>query len=268
MRHLLAAFALLAGAACALAEPAVVTTDIPYGDLDRQKLDLYVPAGVASDAPVLIFFHGGGWQEGTKKDIRETAMSLVATGMIVAAPDYRLYPQVVFPAFVEDCALAVARARALIAGIGGNHPIFIGGHSAGAFNAAMLAADKHYLADAGVPPDAVAGYVLLSGPYEMGGYVPAPYAPVFPPDIRDRANVTDFIDGKEPPLLLMTVETDDVVGPHSADRLARAVMVHGGRVIVATYQGSDHVATFWGLSKPESAVRKDLAVFMAAVTAQ
>jgi acetyl esterase/lipase len=268
MRHMLAAFLLIAGATCALADPAVVTTDIPYGDLDRQKLDLYVPADVASDAPALVFFYGGGWQEGTKKDIRETAMSLAATGMIVAAPDYRLYPQVVFPQFVEDCAAAVARVRMMLGEMGGRHRLFIGGHSAGAFNAAMLAADKHYLSDVGVPADAVAGYVLLSGPYEMGGYIPAPYAPVFPPDTRDRANVTDFIDGKEPPILLMTVETDDVVGPHSADRLASAVMVHGGRSVVATYAGSDHIATFWGLSKPDSAVRKDVAAFMAAVTAQ
>ena len=269
MRRLLVAFVLLvAGAACAVAEPALVTRDVPYGDLERQKLDLYLPAGQTGDAPVLVFFYGGSWQEGAKGDLRATAESLAAAGMIVAVPDYRLYPQAVFPAFVEDCAAAVARVRAMLGEMGGRHRLFIGGHSAGAFNAAMLAADKHYLADAGVPADAVAGYVLLSGPYEMGGYVPTPYAAVFPPDVRDRANVTDFIDGKEPPLLLMTVETDDVVGPHSADRLARAVMVHGGRAVVATYQGSDHIATFRGLSHPDSAVRKDLAAFIFAVSAQ
>ena len=75
----------------------MVTTDVPYGDLERQKLDLYLPAGQTGDAPVLVFFYGGGWQGGAKEDLRETAESLAAAGMIVAAPDYRLYPQAVFP---------------------------------------------------------------------------------------------------------------------------------------------------------------------------
>ena len=267
MRHLLAVFLLLAGAACAVAEPALVIRDVPYGDLERQKLDLYLPAGQTGDAPVLVFFYGGSWQEGAKRDQRETAESLAAAGMIVAVPDYRLYPRVVFPAFVEDCAAAVAHVRWMLSQLGGRHPLFIGGHSAGAFNAAMLAADKHYLADAGVPADAVAGYVLLSGPYEMGGpNMPSPYREIFPAASGVGANVADFIDGKEPPMLLMTVEADTVVNPRDTDRLASAVMVHGGRTVVATYAGSDHIATFWGLSKPDSAVRKDLATFMIAVS--
>ena len=219
MRHLLAALLFMAGAAAALAQPApLAIRDVPYGDRPAQKIDLYLPAEDSNDAPVLVFFHGGGWREGTRKDIEATAESLTAAGMIVAVPDYRLYPQAVFPVFVEDCAAAVAHVRWMLSQLGGHHPLFIGGHSAGAFNAAMLAADKHYLADAGVPADAVAGYVLLSGPYDMSGYVPAPYAPIFPVATRDRANVADFIDGKEPPLLLMTVEADSVVGPHEHRR--------------------------------------------------
>ena len=269
MRHLLAAALLIAGAASALAGPAVVTTDVAYGELDRQKLDLYVPADVASDAPVLVFFYGGSWQEGAKGDLRETAESLTAAGMIVAAPDYRLYPQVAFPAFVEDCAAAVAKVRAMLSEMGGHHRLFIGGHSAGAFNAAMLAADKHYLADAGVPADAVAGYVLLSGPYEMGGpNMISPYREIFPAGTGVRPYVADFIDGREPPLLLMAVEADNVANPLDTIHLAGAVMKHGGRVVVATYKGSDHVATFRGLSHPDSAVRKDLAAFMLAVSGE
>ena len=269
MRHLLAAVLLIAGAARALAGPAVVTTDVAYGDLERQKLDLYLPAEAKSDAPVLVFFYGGSWQEGAKGDLRETAESLVAAGMIVAAPDYRLYPQVAFPAFVEDCAAAVARVRAMLGKIDGRHRLFIGGHSAGAFNAAMLAADKHYLADAGVPADAVAGYVLLSGPYEMGvPYLISPYREIFPAGTGVRANVVDFIDGSEPPLLLMGVEADNVASPLDGIHLAGVVMKHGGRVVVATYKGSDHGATFRGLSHPDSAVRKDLAAFIAAVSGE
>ena len=269
MRHFLAAVLLIAGAAGAVAEPALVTRDVPYGDLERQKLDLYLPAGQTGDAPVLVFFYGGSWQEGAKGDLRETAESLAAAGMIVAVPDYRLYPQVVFPVFVEDCAAAVAHVRWMLSQLGGRHRLFIGGHSAGAFNAAMLAADEHYLADAGVPADAVAGYVLLSGPYVMGGpNMISPYSEIFPAGTGVRPYVADFIDGKEPPLLLMGVEADTVANPLDTIQLAGAVMRHGGRVVVATYKGSDHGATFRGLSHPDSAVRKDLAVFIAAVSAQ
>ncbi len=268
MRYLLAAFLLVAGAVGALAEPSVLTIkDVPYGDLPRQKLDLYLPAGQTGDAPVLVFFYGGGWQEGARQGMKETAESLAAAGMIVATPDYRLYPQVVFPAFVEDCAAAVAHVRWMLGQLGGKHPLFIGGHSAGAFNSAMLAADKHYLADAGVPADAVAGYVLLSGPYEMGGpNMISPYREIFPAATGVRPYVADFIDGKEPPLLLMGVEADTVANPLDAIHLAGAVMKRGGRVVVATYQGSDHVATFRGLSHPDSAVRKDLAAFITAAS--
>ncbi len=267
MRNLLAVLLLFAGVAAAAAEPTLATRDVPYGDRPEQKLDLYLPAEAKSDAPVLVFFYGGSWQEGAKEDLRETAESLAAAGMIVAVPDYRLYPQVVFPAFVEDCAAAVAHVRWMLSRLGGRHALFIGGHSAGAFNSAMLAADKHYLADAGVPADAVAGYVLLSGPYEMGGpNMISPYSEIFPAAAGVRPYVADFIDGREPPLLLMGVEADDVVNPRDTDRLASAVMFHGGRAVVATYAGSDHIATFRGLSHPDSAVRKDLAAFIAAVS--
>ncbi len=268
MRGVLTVLILFAGIASAVAEPAMVTRNVPYGDLKRQALDLYMPAVLAEDAPALVFFYGGSWQRGDRKDLKATAESLVAAGMIVAVPDYRLYPQVVFPAFVEDCAAAVARVRALLDDMGGNHPLFIGGHSAGAFNAALLAADERYLTAAGVPPDAVAGYVLLSGPYNMSDSRKAPYPRLFPMAARDRTDVNAFIDGSEPPMLLMTVDADRTVTPLSTDRLARTVMVHGGRAVVATYKGSDHMATFRGLSRPDSAVRKDLAAFIAAVAAE
>ncbi len=269
MRYLLTVLLLIAGAAPAFAEPtAFAIADVPYGDRPQQKIDLYLPAENSNDAPVLVFFHGGSWQEGTRKDLKATAESLTAAGMIVAVPDYRLYPEAVFPAFVEDCAAAVAKVRRMLSQLGGRHRLFIGGHSAGAFNAGMLAADGRYLDAAGVPADAVAGYVLLSGPFEMSGYLPPPYAAIFPAASRDRASVAAFIDGGEPPMLLMTVDADTVVDPRDSDRLAGAVMAHGGRVVVATYKGSDHIATFRGLSHPASAVRADLQAFIVAVSAQ
>jgi acetyl esterase/lipase len=262
---------LLAGAAGAFAGPAdLAVKDVPYGDQPEQKIDLYMPAGDSGDAPVLVFFHGGSWMEGTRKDIAATAESLTAAGMIVAVPDYRLYPRAVFPEFVEDCAAAVAHVRWMLSQLNGHHRLFIGGHSAGAFNAGMLAADKRYLAAAGVPADAVAGYVLLSGPYNMSGYVPARYAPVFPVATRDRANAYTFIDGKEPPLLVVTADNDHLVNPVLARQLADTVKARGGRATVTTISGGSdgHLATFLALGDPDSPVRRDLAAFIAGVSGQ
>ncbi len=268
MRILSTLLLLLLGTGIALAQPATVTTDIAYGDLPEQTLDLYQPADGASNAPVLVFFHGGGWTEGSKADIKAAAASLAAAGMIVAVPNYRLYPQAVFPQFVEDCAAAVGHVWQMLNAMGGRHALFIGGHSAGAFNAGMLAADEGYLAAAGVPAGAVAGYVLLSGPYNMSGSLPASYAAIFPAATRASADANAFIDGTEPPMLLMTVKADDVVNPLLTRQLAATVNAMGGRVTVATYPGSDHIATFRGLSEPGSPMRKDLAAFVAEVAGQ
>ena len=221
------------------------------------------------DAPVLVFFYGGGWERGDKADLRETAQSLAASGMIVATPDYRLYPQAVFPQFVEDCAQAVARVREMV-GRDGRPPRALHRRP---FGRRLQCGDacrrQRYLAAAGVP--AGRGCRLCAALRALRdelAYLPAPYASIFPAGARDRANVADFIDGKEPPMLLMTVEADDVVGAHDTERLAAAAMAHGGRAVVATYEGSDHIATFHGLGDPASAVRADLAVFIVATSAR
>jgi hypothetical protein len=134
----------------------------------------------------------------------------------------------------------------------------------------MLATDRRYFADDGVPADAVAGYVLLSGPYEMDWpHMPSPYSEIFPAATREGAHVAKFIDGREPPMLLMTVDADSVVGMRDVNHLADTVKAKGGRATLAVYKGSsDHLATFHGLSESGSAVRADLAAFIAVASGQ
>jgi acetyl esterase/lipase len=82
--------------------------DVAYGPLSRQKLDVYVPdAAVAVPFPVVVFFYGGGWESGQRKDYRFVGAELATRGVMTIVADYRVYPEVVFPAFVEDGALAV-----------------------------------------------------------------------------------------------------------------------------------------------------------------
>ena len=121
-----------------LPEGTQVRRDLPYvaGGHERQKLDLYLPAGV-KDAPVVVWIHGGGWQNGSKD--RTPAVALLAHGYAVASINYRLSSHAVFPAQIEDCKAAVRWLRAH-AGEHGYDPNRIGvwGSSAGGHLVAML----------------------------------------------------------------------------------------------------------------------------------
>ena len=124
-----------------------VERDLSYGPNARQRLDLYVPEGAAADAPVLVFFYGGNWQSGSKELYRFVGQAFASRGYVTAIPDYRLYPEVRYPTFIEDGALAISWLQAQPATAGGRK-LFVAGHSAGAYIAAMLALDQHWLAGA------------------------------------------------------------------------------------------------------------------------
>jgi acetyl esterase/lipase len=123
--------------------------DIRYGDLPRQSLDVYVPAG-AWNRPTVVFWYGGMWTKGSKEQYRFVGAALANAGYVAILPDYRLYPSVRFPDFVDDGALALKWAREHAAELGGDpRSIFIMGHSAGAHLAALLALDERYLRNVG-----------------------------------------------------------------------------------------------------------------------
>ena len=177
-RHLVAALTacLLAGCSPFLylntfspAEQAREHADIAYGSLTRHKLDLFEPVNFRQQpAPVVVFFYGGGWDSGSKADYRFVGRTLAAKGFIAVVPDYRVYPEVVFPGFVEDAALAVAWVFENASRFNGDPTqIFLMGHSAGAHIAAMLALDESYLDAREHSPQQLAGWIGLSGPYDF-----------------------------------------------------------------------------------------------------
>ena len=128
-----------------------VDKDIAYGDGERHKLDIYIPDHPAAGHPVVVFYYGGRWENGRKDDYLFAAEAFASRGIITVVPDYRLYPQVHFPDFLDDTAAAFVWTHEHIAGYGGDtHNLFVIGHSAGAYNVAMLALDHRYLQAAGV----------------------------------------------------------------------------------------------------------------------
>ena len=132
--------------------------DVAYGTDPRQKLDVYAPLNTTRPAPVVVFFYGGNWTSGARNDYQFIGEALASRGMVAVLADYRLYPQVRYPSFIEDSARAVAWTVKEVQRYGGNHKrVYLMGHSAGAYNAAMVALDPRWLAAYGLTPAAVRG---------------------------------------------------------------------------------------------------------------
>jgi acetyl esterase/lipase len=223
------------------------TADLSYGPDQRQRLDIYTPAE-SSSAPVVIFFYGGSWSSGNKNRYLYVASALTERGFVTVIPDYRLYPHIKFPAFVEDGAAVVAWVQQHIAAYGGNpRNVFVMGYSAGAHIAAMLALDERYLPAAAAKP--VQGMIGLSGPYDFLPLNNEHLENMFgPPERYPESQPINFVDGSEPPMLLLHGKRDKLVYPFNTEHLARRVEARGGCVKTVIYPRVDHVNMLLRLS--------------------
>lgn len=228
-----------------------IDRDIAYGQAHRQKLDIYIPDNVRPDAAVAVFFYGGRWQYGSKADYLFVGQAFASRGIITVIADYRLYPDVRFPGFVEDGAKAVGWVHRHIGERGGNADrIFLIGHSAGAYNAAMLALKPDFLAAEGVPVENLGGIVGLAGPYD--------FLPIKEPDIEEIFAVDDleatqpitYASASAPRMLLLSGRDDDTVSPGNGLRLGAAISDLGGDVEIKTYDGLGHVGVVLALASP------------------
>ena len=211
--------------------------DIPYGTDPRQKLDLYRPDTPRADGKAVIFLYGGSWDSGTKSDYLFVAQALAANGMTVIVPDYRLYPEVRFPAFVEDAARSTRWAADRV----GVEKLTVMGHSAGAHSALMLAANTRYLADAGVDRMKLAGIIGLAGPYAFLPLTSRRLQDIFGGANDPATQPITFAAGALPPVLLLHGEVDRIVYPRNTVRLAAAWQAAGGNAEMKLYPEVDHI---------------------------
>ncbi len=222
-----------------------------YGPLARHKLDVWVPAKApATPLPVIVFFYGGGWVSGDRGDYGFAGRAFAAQGFVTIVADYRLVPEVRFPAFLQDGALAVKWARDHASQYGGDPKrISLAGHSAGAYQAAMLALDPHYLRDVGVDPKIVRSAALLATPADFYPFT----------EIRGRdalgawpnpleTQPISFARADAPPLLLMHGTEDTVVRPYNSERLSAKLRALGAPVELRLYQGKSHTDLIKSLS--------------------
>lgn len=253
-----------------------VQRSLRYAPGDRGTFDLYVPNGAGPRTPVVVFFYGGSWDSGSKALYPFVGQSLASEGYIVAIPDYRVYPAVRFPGFVEDGARAVAEIERLARegrqGVPrGPHPIVLMGHSAGAEIAALLAFDERYLRAAGAR-DRLAAFIGLAGPYDFLPLKEERYKRIFPEATRAASQPIRFVDGApgEPPAFLAAGLSDTTVDPKNTRSMAARIRAVGGTVEEKLYPGLDHVgavtslATALPLGRPQ--LRADLLDFLSRTT--
>ena len=229
------------------------TAGIAYGDDPRQKLDVYVPRHALPDAPVVVFFYGGSWNSGAREDYNFVGEALASRGIVAVVADYRLYPQVRYPLFLQDAARAVAWTKANIREFSGNpQRLYLMGHSSGGYNAAMLALDGDLLAAAGMSPKDLRGWIGLAGPYDFLPIENPAVRPVFFwPDSPPQSQPINHVSRDAPPALLIAASRDELVNPtRNTGGLAHKLRAAGVPVQDFYYSRPNHITLVATLSRP------------------
>lgn len=228
--------------------------DIPYGETSRHKLDIYLSnqSNPKSYRQTVIFFYGGSWESGHKEDYKFVAEALASVGFDVVIPDYRVYPDVVFPVFVDDAALAVSWSKEHLTKFGLNPDrLFVLGHSAGAHIAALLALNPLYLSRYGLSTASLSGMIGLAGPYDFLPLQSDKLKAIFGVEQeRWRSQPINYVDGNNPPVLLMFGDNDKTVGPKNSRNLAAKIREKDGSAELIEFKDYGHVAMVAKLAKP------------------
>ncbi len=238
--------------------------DVAYGALPRQRFDIYRPGNSLDDAdkaagsPLVIFIYGGSWSMGSRADYRFAGEALAARGFTVMVVDYRLYPEVRYPDFLEDCAKAVGYGLEHARELGADpRRVFLYGHSAGAYNVAMLALDPRWLRAVGHSPAELAGWVGLAGPYNFLPIQDPTVKLVFDwpqtsPDTQPIDHVGDL--ARPLPAFLGVAAHDKTVYPEKNTLPLEAKMrERGTAVTLKTYEHVNHALLAGALGWPLTA---------------
>ena len=229
-----------------------LSQNVVYDDATGLRLDVYTPQD-ANQAPVVVFFFGGRWAEGSKEQYKFVGQALAARGFVAVIANTRLYPQVRYPLFLYDSAKAVAWTHSHIAAYGGSPGrIVLMGHSSGAYNAAMLTLDPEFLLSAGGNRTWVRGMIGLAGPYD--------FLPITDPDLRDLFGAPEnyektqpvfYVDGNNPPMLLVHGAKDETINVDNTNKLFDRIKRANGSVEKEIYTDLNHsrildvIATRW-----------------------
>ena len=256
----LSIFVLLASITYTFATPAT-EKNISYGNLDRQKYDQYIPDKINAQTPILLFIYGGSWDSGEKSKYDFVGNTFSKEGFITIIPDYRLFPKVTFPSFVEDIALSFSQIRKRFPG----RKIFIAGHSAGAQIGSLLTFDHNYLKKHSLSAcREIAGFIGLAGPYDFE-ITETKFKKIFPAATRPQSQAVNYTSSKSAPSLLLHGALDTTVHAEDSKILQTRLETSGNVSEVKIYPAVGHIniigalAPFLGILAP---TKSDMIDFM------
>lgn len=244
-----------------------IARGLRFGPHARHRLDLYAPRTGTGPWPVLMFVYGGGWDSGRRQEYDFAGRAFAALGFLVAIPDYRVVPEVQFPAFVDDAGRAASWVIDNAPGYGGDPSrVILAGQSAGAHIAITLALDPARFGAASLA-GRLKGAVGLSGPYDF-----------YPFDVKQSIRAFEGIPEPElsqpinlvtpaaPPMFLGHGDRDTTVGPYHTVRLAKKLREANVAVVEKQYPTLSHAGTALALMLPfrrQTSLYADVAAFLA-----
>lgn len=227
-----------------------VIKDVKYGNDSRNGLDIYIPDKPSPSHAVIVFFYGGSWQTGSKDDYLFVGQALASRGFTAVVADYRVFPHVYFPDFMDDAAQAFTWVHAHIAQYGGNpHNIFLSGHSAGGYIALMLTLNETYLKAAGGNPSWIKGTIGIAGPYDFLPFTDPKIKELFSKRPDAETQPITYVRRHTPPILLLTGDKDTDVLPRNSIHLEAALKKAGNEVELHIYPDLAHIGIVLSLAR-------------------
>lgn len=225
-----------------------VGRDVPFGPHVRHRLDVYAPKSFDTPLPVVSFIHGGGWNSGDKADYEFAGRAFAAAGFVTILANYRMVPDVHYPVFVEDGALALNWVMAEAAVFGGDPTRqFLAGHSAGAYNAMMLGLAAERFGGT-LPEGTIKGVVGLSGPYDFYPFDVAESIAAFSNAAEpEKTQPINHVHPNAPPVYLGHGTADITCGLYNTQNLADRLRAAGVAVTERHFEGGNHGLTLLSL---------------------
>ncbi|WP_371395629.1 alpha/beta hydrolase [Fretibacter rubidus] len=237
-------------------------SDVSYGALPRQSLDIYKADNPKTDAPILVYTHGGSWDSGSKDIYKFFAEGFTREGYTVAVPNYRLYPEARFPDMIVDTTKAIK----FVADRYPDRPLVVMGHSAGAYNTLMAVMDPQFADSAGLKMcERIAGVIGMAPPTGIIPLKEEPYITIFPDRFTGKDAPLNQTEHSIPPLLLVHGLDDKTVYPQNSQKLAELVNARGGQAVVKTYADINHTDVIKVISKHfdgDASIKADMVAFI------
>ena len=216
--------------------------DVSYGPNAEQVYDLYFPVDGNPNCPIFVFIPGGAWRRGTKEEYGFVGRRFAANGVITAVISYRLAPAAQYPDFIIDANKAVASVQELAATLNGaSSRLFVGGYSAGAYNAVYMSLESSLRVCGGPAKGGISGVVSISGVFNIGLLRGAYVRDAFG-ELAKSADLLpiNLVRPGVPPILFITGDMDRNALPQESIDLASALTRVGVYSTVKVYHRSGH----------------------------